>query len=97
MTIAVDTDVNNYFFPPPPPITLVVVVDTDLINAFTHSFTCSCRLRFIITLFVFLKGIFSTTVIGNYNPLPIFTFAVEKNIIKVSTNGKKELDFIIKS
>ncbi|MCP3929552.1 MAG: tetratricopeptide repeat protein [Bacteroidetes bacterium] len=27
-----------------------------------------------------IKGIFSSTVIGNYNPLPIFTFAIEKSI-----------------
>ncbi len=27
-----------------------------------------------------IKGIFSTPVIGNYNPLPIFTFAIEKEL-----------------
>lgn len=30
--------------------------------------------------FEHIKGIFTSTVIGNYNPLPIFTFAVEKAI-----------------
>jgi tetratricopeptide (TPR) repeat protein len=33
-----------------------------------------------------VKGIFTDRVIGNYNPLPIFTFAIEKHVLKAGND-----------
>jgi tetratricopeptide (TPR) repeat protein len=47
------------------------------------------------SLLGYLKGIFTTTVIGNYNPLAIFSFAVEKIIYGLHRPGMWHLDNII--
>lgn len=47
------------------------------------------------SLLNYVKGIFSTTVIGNYNPLTIFTFALEKIFYGLDNPGYWHLDNII--